>query len=1472
MSTQKLTELPNILYEGIDYESVLARIQEIIENNPNWKDNWTSFYNSEAGSMLTQLMAWVADNLGVKQDLIYNEMFIGTAQDDDSKILHLNQIGYTPLMAKSARGKIEVEANTFSQTDVILTPRRGVDENISERVGNIFKFKGKNINGDETDFEVLKYVNGKPDYMSEVALLGGSTTFDIDVDGNTVYAYEGTSIYEEFYSDTSDGPVFEISNENIDDNTIRVYDITDNNIEFNNVPSFIDLEAKDITKPVPFVIEYTTSKKYRIRFASRGVMTYSGETHYDRLFPAGHTIGVMYRTTSGNLGNSPIGFLKATATAINRDGETIQITVNNTEACQGGSDQEKLKDAAINAPMSLRTMDRAVTPDDFDFILNRNTSILKIRTYTPSNQPNGFKSYFGRNINPQEAFAFVALKKNYENVPTSEYKNFPWITMNKEQVLNEEYCFDAGVFNKELSYSGMYSNYKVILSNGQIVPYENARVIQMPVDFCGQIGSGEVSGIAVKLSTEKNNEDFFANIPFSLEYDKNDTDYKHAMTCTSSESTAEESNRIFRRAVNKHATYISQQGFKEREPIDCTKAKIKIFLDEKTGVEIDLGGENNEHCWRFLSNRDHSSAIQGISNEAFAEANDGIVETINKKFANLYTTNKEYAAYDKNHSLQFVGLDFDSATVSAQETNKISGDKNEQISDGVSFIIGICGEVFSIYVPDDVAEASFDIWPDSNYARPGCFYKSVADIGTEHIRGEDLLETGNPMLYNSNGEPNYLMAMAKPLNVSKGSLEDIAYKITYCLNRADQENYIKIYDEVEDRFMPVRNAHDGQELIKKLKSIRLSVVQKFIFDENYEQTAANSYDIAFESLNANPLDNSALVIDFEPNIVNVGALNKAKKYFGATDIPEVQKAADYSSIASYVTVGKEVYLKIESPLVGSASTLYFEKPNKQSKDILETVFKLPYTGTTSDKAIGVRKLDLYLDDTAGAMYGKNFVASDAPKAGYFVLQDNMINSLARYSNIYANYKLEFIDSLELGSIYNNFYLTGNQTIDDENKPEIISLDGQSVVAYTDNGVTRYKLDEAKSNFDVRFTKRQQDTNSLASIKTDLDIIKADLIKLPTMQLTRNPSDNTPCPSRFIFSVDNYDAMEINIGEKYLTIGEIDAESFRKIIYEAITNTGASAINIANINTAIKENVYNIINYSYKYQNQLEIGNFTKDSESNITFYHCPGAEYEHEKALYEKIFGTKYTNPELFELHAEELAAFETEDGGFCPREANALNEVRLTYKKKVEDKSGNVEIRSPDYYIEIASSNGSDGNIKYKFYLKKTVDSRFPDVPFYVHFVNDRTYALDSAGNKVEYDEDILQQYMYKYKIAGTDIYFLKPYFRTFDVAATIHYNANFNLSNIRQDVENAIQNIFSLDKAEIGKSVSKSKIIKTIMNCVGVESVNIEYFGYDYTDQETYENQVFEIPAEFYEILFLHEDEDNEHGKIFNYVQYNE
>src|SRR5574344_991361 len=245
MGKQTITELPYILTEGIDYDNTLTEMKAIIENNPNWKENWTSFYNSEAGSLLTQLMAWISDNLATKQDIIFNEMFIGTAQADKNKIRHLNQIGYSPTMAKSAKGKMHIETNNISQTDIILTPRRDVEEDISERVNNIFKFNGTDINGDTKIYEILQYKNGKPDYMSEVSLTAGQT---------------------EFESDTSDGPTFELALDNIEDGSIRVYDTSNNNIEFNNVASFVSIEAKDSSTTVPYVLEYTVNKTYRIRF------------------------------------------------------------------------------------------------------------------------------------------------------------------------------------------------------------------------------------------------------------------------------------------------------------------------------------------------------------------------------------------------------------------------------------------------------------------------------------------------------------------------------------------------------------------------------------------------------------------------------------------------------------------------------------------------------------------------------------------------------------------------------------------------------------------------------------------------------------------------------------------------------------------------------------------------------------------------------------------------------------------------------------------------------------------------------------------------------------------------------------------------------------------------------------------------------------------------------------------------------
>ena len=102
-------------------------------------------------------------------------------------------------------------------------------------------------------------------------------------------------------------------------------------------------------------------------------------------------------------------------TSTNRGSDSVEISIVNDLAGYGGKNAETLDDAKINAPLSLRTSDRAVTAEDYDIILDKSPLILKSRSFSPSNQPNEFKKYYGRNINPQEVFSFILMNKNYDN-------------------------------------------------------------------------------------------------------------------------------------------------------------------------------------------------------------------------------------------------------------------------------------------------------------------------------------------------------------------------------------------------------------------------------------------------------------------------------------------------------------------------------------------------------------------------------------------------------------------------------------------------------------------------------------------------------------------------------------------------------------------------------------------------------------------------------------------------------------------------------------------------------------------------------------------------------------------------------------------------------------------------------------------------------------------------------------------------
>ena len=268
---------------------------------------------------------------------------------------------------------------------------------------------------------------------------------------------------------------------------------------------------------------------------------------------------------------------------------------------------------------------------------------------------------------------------------------------------------------------------------------------------------------------------------------------------------------------------------------------------------------------------------------------------------------------------------------------------------------------------------------------------------------------------------------------------------------------------------------------------------------------------------------------------------------------------------------------------------------------------------------------------------------------------------------------------------------------------------------------------------------------------------------------------------------------------------------------------------------------------------------------NITFYHPGRFEEENIKKMYKLFFGTNLTNPDLYELYPADMFPEEDiigiEEGEFTEptkdEEGNYIGEyfycpsqnspLVFTYRKIVDGVS-----KPADYYIQYDSGNN-------QYLLTKTPNSSFPSSDFYMHFVNDRSSLTD-----LEIDEKTLNAYMKDKKISGMDLYYAKPYFKGYDIKATVYYDANFTEANIRSLVEQALKDLCSIEKADIGGYMSQAKIIKEIMAIDGVENVTINFFGYDFTSTESSSAQ---LNANFYEILSLNDFEEGKHGILFDY-----
>lgn len=1496
-STQTLTELPIIQYTGMDYRSVISQIQEIISSNDNWKENWTQFYNSEAGTLLVQLMAWICDNLAVRQDMIYNEQFLATANSSQSKLRLLNQIGYKQRTTSSSMVRIEVVPKTLSAYDIVFSNNYSSISNVKD---SILSFSAKDINGKQTDWEVLDVnTDGSINYLTKIKLSKYKPVYTTFSDGKTtkeLYAVQGKTNYLEQVSATENGPVFSLGVSDFDLKTLEVFQKsngTDVPLIHKRVDNFLDLSKVDEKIPC-YVVEKADNGYWQIRYPWKSIV----ENNYKlagHLYPKGETISIFFRTSNGSTGNIAEGVMKYNGTVLSENNEQIDYTISNIDSGYNGKNGETLEEAVKSAPLSIMTMNRAVTTDDYDRLLKGNNLVANCVSYSPANMPPAFKNWYGRKINPQEVFTFITLNKNYQDIPNSKLNYFPWVDLVKEPVINEQYSMYEGDSNLKLE---SYLNYDCINvyndDNSSLRQLKNVSIFKTTDDIKYAVNEQIEDGtslLKIKCHSEENTSPHIKDI-----YNDFINGYE---SLTINESS-------FSKDTN--ATYTSDAI--QDEYIDCLNySNLTIVFDENLELEIDLKCQMDEILDKInktyseeytkdkftkyylkLDNEVETISIEGIAasksevfdvigGEVGAEKRKGILQIIRDKLkeakdisdiGSLSIEQKEIKArLNKKRSYRDIGLKFPEKSLSYSDDFNFSSKETVQAFSPV-FIdyssdndgAGVIEDYYEPTNPKFYAiklngkKYCFQICPARIKKAKKYYSKSYNDSGSDYYdifdsifeEGSDKkeLETKTAQF---EGADTYLNTLIKK---SGGSVEALALSIDrlaiyleYLFSPRVEENDFPL-KEIEEK--------DGKFIIKDFNTkehnlgIRFSLCEKDYYDSNSNIKTSFTYengkcfdiridskeDLSIESLTAEEISNINKALSLG-NKVTTGLDSNFEYFSNEVDIGSKPVVEDFFK---FLTGEERKYedKKIMANPEKAVSVIISSEDNLNPRLIINS-FK---TGEAASLYFKSADSDLGLIGKIGLSSAPIF-ASDTGGIYKSTKSYGRI-SLELYKNNSINDRdgAYYVDKgyilFESNNINNSLEMYISYILNCNNTK--IQLDKQENYygeAPEITGILGQVVTEEVKDGEIRYVidKKLSDFDVRLTSET---FNGYSFYQINENNLT-NPKLNVIKCKRASITTANFEkeftgTLKFSIDGVELTL---DATSFKNPLElrNLIVNTAKEKPELKKYANMIATRKYQGSGVTISSVNINGSITFSKDKESD--------------PEMFKTIFGTNKTNPEFYALYPKDAIAkingvdkeenpFVVEVGDdeyyYSPSNVHDLKFVFREFTSESESRFG-------DYYITCEGSNFGD----YSFYLNKSEFSEFfPDGKFYVHFINDRTYS-EKAG---EIEENVIRNYMSQYMIAGTELNLLRPYFRTFNIKLKVIYNPNYNEQELRKKIKSAIENKFkivNLNNINAGTIIYRSDIDRLILGIEGVLNLDLKYFGYDKNDQENYPSQPYAL-----------------------------
>ncbi len=309
----------------LDFFQSKNQLKDFLRNDPSGRFRDVDFEGSNM-SVLLDVLSYNTYQNNFYTNMAISEMFLDSAQLENSVVSHAKELNYLPRSAKSAKALVNVTISSPGNEDSTFFIPEGA------------KFTTKN-DGNRYNF----YTN-----QTYIARKNGESYI-----AENVEIFEGEPVDEAFFV-TGNRKSIRLLNQNIDTASIKVFENFDEPLDRIEYTFRNDIFGVNSDDPV-FYVEPGFDGTYEILF---------GNNRFGRVPPKDAQIRVLYRLSSGTEAN---GACRFSSTFAQRSTINVVTVANAT----GGAEKETLEDIKFFAPRSIQVQERAVTEKDYEILLKQ---------------------------------------------------------------------------------------------------------------------------------------------------------------------------------------------------------------------------------------------------------------------------------------------------------------------------------------------------------------------------------------------------------------------------------------------------------------------------------------------------------------------------------------------------------------------------------------------------------------------------------------------------------------------------------------------------------------------------------------------------------------------------------------------------------------------------------------------------------------------------------------------------------------------------------------------------------------------------------------------------------------------------------------------------------------------------------------------------------------------------------------------